>query len=112
MTIRRAALALLFAAAALAGCGKQGDLERPHPTFGQPPAPAAQASARDEAARRAFSDASVKANPRAPESIDELRNLTGSKHKAVQSEDATNPSAPHPPGSPLEPDAAAPPAPQ
>ncbi len=112
MTRSRAPLALLVLAAALAGCGKQGDLQRPHPLSGRPAtATTAQADARD-AAHRALADGAAKSGPRAPASIDELREIDSTRHKAVQTPDAADPSAPHPPGSPQSPDAQTAPAPQ
>ena len=69
------ALAALTAAA-LAGCGKQGELERPAPLFGHVKTPSAQVLARDQAAARARADGLAAAGPQvlAPLSVDEVRN--------------------------------------
>ena len=69
-------LALAGLAVALAGCGKQGDLERPAPLFGHVKTPSAQVLARDQAAARARADGLDAAGPQvlAPQSVDEVRN--------------------------------------
>ncbi len=73
MTVRRLTLIALAAAAVLAGCGRQGELERPRPLFGKPSTPAADAKSRDQAMARARADGAKHADPRAPQSIDEVR---------------------------------------
>ena len=108
MTPRRTALVLILFAGALGvgGCGKQAELARPRPMFGAAPTqPTAETATRDAMARRALADASPHADPRAPESLDELRQLRGkpgAKGSRITSYEATDPSAPHPPGSPEE----------
>ncbi len=71
------ALALAaLAALSLAGCGKQGELERPRPLVGHGTEPNAQTRARQEAAARARED--VRGTDRqAPQSVDEVRNEGG-----------------------------------
>ena len=74
MITRPAALAFLaLAALALAGCGRQGELERPGPLFGKAPAAAPDAVTRDEGMARARRDGAARADPRAPLSNDEVR---------------------------------------
>ncbi len=63
-----------LAAAALAGCGKQGDLERPAPLFHHTLTPSAQTLTREQAADRARADGADSADPQAPQSVDEVRN--------------------------------------
>ena len=73
--MRRPALALfgLSAALLLCACGKQADLEQPRPMFGKPYQPSPAQLRRDEAAARAVADAAERADPRAPQSVDEVR---------------------------------------
>ncbi len=75
MISRRAMLAIaaLGAAASLAACGRQGELERPSPLFGNPSTPSADAVTRDQATERARADAALRADPQAPQSIVEVR---------------------------------------
>lgn len=69
----RAALAALTALA-LAGCGKQGELESPRAVAGQPaPPPTGWIAAREAAAARARADAAPTAGPQAPQSVEEVR---------------------------------------
>ncbi len=105
MTPRRLALATLFLAGllVLAGCGKQAELARPRPMFGTPSQPTAEGITRDAMARRALADAAPHADPRAPESLDEQRQVRvkrNAKGAAVATFAPVDPSAPHPPGSP------------
>lgn len=70
------AAALLVSAAALAGCGKSSDLERPRPMFGNPQPPSAETLSRQDAQARARADAARSADADAgdaPQSIEELR---------------------------------------
>ena len=73
-----------LAAAALAGCGKQADLDRPAPLFGHVRAPSAEALGRDQAAARARADGAASAGPqaKAPQSIDEVRNRGIPTHRS------------------------------
>jgi hypothetical protein len=73
MRPRTLALALAVLGAVLAGCGRQAELERPSPLIGKPKSPSAERVARDEAAARARRDAAGKADPIAPQSVDEVR---------------------------------------
>ena len=106
MIPRHPALAVILVAGtlAVAGCGKQAELARPRPMFGGVPTqPTAEAADRDALARRAIADAAPHADPRAPESLDELRRVRvkrGAKGNEVTSFPTVDPSAPHPPGSP------------
>jgi outer membrane murein-binding lipoprotein Lpp len=76
MTQRLALVALLASAAALAGCGRQAQLDRPGPLTGRPAAhPTPQRAAKDEAAARARADAAGRSDPEAPQSIDEVKHL-------------------------------------
>lgn len=70
------AAALVAGSAALAGCGKSSELERPAPMFGNPERPSVQTISRRDAEARARSDAarSNEADAGAPQSIEELRN--------------------------------------
>ena len=95
---------LALAAAGLAGilclaaCGRQAALERPAPLSAQG-AVQPSATAPADAAQRALADAAAaKADPRPPQSIEEVRAL-GSLRRG-QTTDAVDPSAPRPPGSP------------
>lgn len=77
MNPRLLAAALLAAAAALAGCGKSSELERPSPMFGHPQPPSAETTGRQQAQARARTDAAASADAEAgsaPQSIEELRN--------------------------------------
>jgi hypothetical protein len=69
--------AVLAGSAALAGCGKSADLERPAPMFGNPQPPSEQTISRQDAEARARFDA-ARSNEAdaggAPQSIQELRN--------------------------------------
>ena len=87
-----------LAGASLAGCGKQGDLERPAPLFGHVKAPSAETLARDEAAARARTDGLAAAGPQAlaPQSVDEVRDQGLSAHKTKPSD--PGPSSTVPPG--------------
>jgi predicted small lipoprotein YifL len=70
-----AALAAL-ASLALAGCGKQGELESPRAIAGRPaPAPTGWVADRQTAAARARADADAvaTAGPEAPQSVQEVR---------------------------------------
>jgi len=72
----RAALAMagMIAAVALAGCGKQGELESPRAIAGRPaPAPTGWAADRDADAARARADAAATSGPEAPQSVEEVR---------------------------------------
>ncbi|HEY5413130.1 MAG TPA: lipoprotein [Caulobacteraceae bacterium] len=69
-------LAALAAALGLAGCGKQGDLQRPAPLYGRTVTPNAQTSTRQAAAARARRDTASTAH-QAPQSADEVRNEGG-----------------------------------
>ncbi len=74
MIMRPQRLALLaFGAFALAGCGRQGELETPGPLFGKAPSVAPDAVTRDAAMARARSDGAARADPRPPVSVDEVR---------------------------------------
>ena len=103
---RALAVVLVAGALAVAGCGKQAELARPRPIFGGAPTqPTAQAANRDALARRAIADAAPHADPRAPESLEELRRARVRRTPnggQVTSFPETDPSAPHPPGSPEE----------
>jgi hypothetical protein len=76
MIPRTAVLALmLLVGGALGGCGRQAELDRPaYPLFGQPRTPGAERLARDVGADRARREGAANADPRAPISIDEVRN--------------------------------------
>ena len=98
------ALAALGAAFALAGCGKQGELERPRPLVGHQVQPNAITRSRQAAEARARGDARAVADPQAPQSVDEAREegaqlpppppLAGSTVKGAPA----GPNAPPPPG--------------
>ena len=60
-------------ALALAGCGKQGELERPAPLIGHGVQPNAETRDRQEAAARAREDAGPTSGKQAPQSEDEVR---------------------------------------
>jgi len=82
MSWRSMALALA-ALTALAGCGKQGALERPRPLIGIASQPTAQTQMARDAARRARADdTSNKTDPQAPQSEAELRGLGLSRNQA------------------------------
>ena len=91
------ALAAL-AGASLAGCGKQGELERPSPLFGHVRPSSAQVLARDQAAARARADGLAAAGPQAlaPQSVDEVRDQGLAAHKTKPSD--PGPSSTVPPG--------------
>ena len=77
MIARYSALALAaLAALALAGCGKQGELERPSPLVGHGASANAETRARQAAEADARQDAAKIADPQAPQSADEVRNDT------------------------------------
>lgn len=114
MSPRLILIGLIAASATLAGCGKVGELERPHPMFGAPNDSAPETQARHAAARRARADA-AQATPvdDAPQSIEELRNYNSpgmrkSREQPIQAApgdpDASQPEAapakpaPTPPG--------------
>jgi hypothetical protein len=61
-------------AGGLAGCGRQAELDRPLPRLGQTKGPSAEQVTRDQAAARARREGAANADPRAPESVDEVRN--------------------------------------
>jgi hypothetical protein len=107
MISRTAVLALFIAAGALGACGKQGELERPAPLVGKAQTgPSAAKLKRDQAAARARNDGAVNADPQAPQSVDEVRNLgvqTQREHPVSGVSEGPNPQ--HPPG--LLPDPAA-----
>ncbi len=89
MSTRAQVLALLvLSALALAGCGRQGELERPGPLFGRAPAAAPDAVARDEAMARARKDGAARADPRAPLSNDEVREQGVASLRAQADSDA------------------------
>ena len=69
-TLALAALAAL----SLAGCGKQGQLERPRPLIGSGVEPNAQTRDRQAAAARARLDSVRGTDRQAPQSVDEVRN--------------------------------------
>jgi hypothetical protein len=78
MSPRKAALALLLAgvslaAIALAGCGRQAELDRPGPFLGKPSAPSAEQTTREQSAANAKAAAAAVADPQAPLSVDEVR---------------------------------------
>jgi len=96
------ALAAL-AALTLAGCGKQGELERPRPLVGHGVEPNAQTRTRQDADARARRDAAAASDRQAPQSVDEVRNegaqlppppLNGSQIQGA----AQQPNAGPPPG--------------
>ena len=79
MTAKRSAsLATLALAAltvlALAGCGKEGELDRPAPLIGHGTRPNAQTQTRQTAASRARADSARSGDAQAPQSADEVRN--------------------------------------
>jgi len=75
MNAKLPALALVaLGALALAGCGKQGELERPAPLIGHGVQPNAETRDRQEAAARAREDAGPTGGKQAPQSADEVRN--------------------------------------
>ena len=74
MIPRNAVLALLVLGGALAGCGRQAELDRPGPLFGKPHKPSAQQLTREQAAAQARQDGAATADPHAPVSVDEVRN--------------------------------------
>ena len=89
MSTRAQVLALLvLTALALAGCGRQGELERPGPLFGRAPAAAPDVVARDEAMARARKDGAARADPRAPLSNDEVREQGVASLRAQADSDA------------------------
>ena len=63
-----------LAALALAGCGRQGELDRPHPLFGGQVQPNAETRARQAAEADARQNAAKIPDPQAPQSADEVRN--------------------------------------
>ena len=67
------ALAAL-AALTLAGCGKQGQLDRPAPLVGHGTEPNAQTRTRQAAAARARQEAARGTDRQSPQSVDEVRN--------------------------------------
>ena len=100
MSMHRLAIAAagLAAVLSLAACGRQGALERPTPLSGQAAQP--PATERAGAARRALADAAAaNADPRPPQSIEEVRDLASGR-KGRGAPDTADPSAPRPPGSP------------
>jgi len=113
MSPRLIVIGLIAASAALAGCGKVGELERPHPMFGAPNDSAPETDARHAAASRARADA-AKATPveDAPQSIEELRNYNspGMRHSREQPIQAApgDPDASQPAYAPAKPAPAAP----
>jgi hypothetical protein len=106
--VARLLVLALASAMGLAGCGKQADLARPGPTT-QATAP----TERDQAARRALQDTAATADPHAPQSYYELRSSTSLRRNRIRP-GALDPSAPRPPGTPVEetPPASSAPAPQ
>jgi hypothetical protein len=69
------ALALAaLTALALAGCGKEGELQRPSPLIGHGTQADAQTRARQAAEADARQNAGKISDPQAPESADEVRN--------------------------------------
>lgn len=100
-------LAIAAAVLSLAACGRQAPLERPTPLSGQPPV-----NTRADAAHRALDDAAAaRADPRPPQSIEEVRDLNTAR-KTRLAPDVVDPSAPRPPGSPPAAEDPASPAPQ
>ena len=105
---RPASLAALtlaaLAALTLAGCGKEGELDRPAPLIGHGTRANAETRARQAAEADARQDAAKIADPQAPQSADEVRNdgaqlpppppLNGSSLAGVQDQ----PNASPPPG--------------
>jgi hypothetical protein len=67
------ALAAL-AALTLAGCGKQGELDRPRPLVGHGVEPNAQTLTRQQAEARARREADAHSDGQAPQSVEEVRN--------------------------------------
>ena len=95
MTTRPQRLAILaFGALALAACGRQGELEKPGPLFGKAPAVAPDAVTRDAAMARARSDGAARADPRAPASVDEVREQGVATLRAQTGASATSDSLP------------------
>ena len=84
------ALAGLAAAALLAGCGRQGELERPAPLFGKASQPSPDALRRQQAAQRAYAEGQARADPQAPQSVDEVRSLGLWKRDQAHATDAAN----------------------
>ena len=79
MSLRSLGVALIaIGMLGLAGCGRQAELDRPQPLVSKPPQPSAEALARDQAAARARAD-TVGADPVAPQTFDEVRNLGSAK---------------------------------
>jgi hypothetical protein len=80
MSARASLIALAAVAAALCGCGRQAQLDRPGPLTGRAAAhPTPERAVKDQAAARARADAAAYADPQAPQSIDEVKSL-GLKH--------------------------------
>ena len=75
MIARGTALSLAaLAALSVAGCGKQGELQRPAPLIGRGTEPNAATRARQAAEADARQNAGRIADPQAPQSADEVRN--------------------------------------
>ncbi len=98
-----AALAAL-AALALAGCGKQGELEPPRAIAGQPaPAPTGWVADRDAAAARARADAAPTVGPQAPQSVEEvgaIRSLPAPRDPPLVPPDGPSTATPAPTSAP------------
>jgi len=96
------ALALAaLAALSIAGCGKQGELERPRPLVGHGTEPNDQTRTRQAAAARARREAAQGTDRQAPQSVDEVRNEGGQLPppplKGTQIPGAAQPPNPQPP---------------
>jgi len=93
-------LVLALAAAALAGCGRQAQLDRPGPLTGRAAAhPTPERAAKDQAAARARADSAGLADPQGPQSIDEVKSL-GLSHPPSGSGDQVPVNGPGPQSQP------------
>ena len=98
MNLRNLALALLLLGGTLAGCGRQAEFERPRPLIGKPRQPSAAQLNRDAAAARARADGAVKADPQAPQSVDEVRDRVPTQRENPVAGAPVGPNPPRPPG--------------
>lgn len=73
MIPRKALLALLIVGLALAGCGRRAQLDKPTAQSKTYPPNTAQLT-RQQAANRARAEGAKVGDPRAPQSVDEVRN--------------------------------------